>query len=143
MALINGLKNQIITDQYINRDIYQPVNFQQNVVTYVLMQVILGCLAVLDLYCLVITPVDYIKQIVAHFKGALMRPCYFVYDRCLSTYRYASSIWIADGFLSGLLSSGGKFKGEEEKFDYLTHSSKPDDELSVTEYAVKYRGLHI
>ena len=116
--------------QYIDRTVYEPVNLQQNVVTYTFMQLILGCLATLDIDLLIQNPVDYVRQIFAHFKGAAMRPCYCIYDNFLSANAYSKVTWVDNnGVLGFLYSTGGRFKGEGKE--------------EAQQFAEEYRGCSL
>ena len=88
------------TNQYTERIKFEPVHFMQNVCTYTLMQLVLACLAVLDIHLIIQDPIMYLRQIFAHLKGAIMRPVYFVCDHWILPYStdpkaiaYSKSTW--------------------------------------------------
>ena len=137
VTLTYMLKYNVTSGQYIDRAQYKPVNYHQNVVTYTLMQLILGCLATLDLFLLCTNPIDYIRQIAAHFQGAVMRPCYFVYDRCFNDHAYASSIWISNGGFCDVFSSGGTFRTTTYR-PIFDHNASMKEELEYRAKVEKY-----
>lgn len=117
-----GVKLYLTTNQYIDRKVYMPVAFQQNVVTYTVMQLVLGALATLDLGLLIQDPLDYIRQIFAHLQGAVLRPYYFIVD-CFNKYvsnddnarAYANATWQdKSGFFGFLWSKKGVLKVTSE-----------------------------